>query len=168
MSHISTHSLTHSHAHSLTHSHTHSLTHTLTHTLTHAHTTHVQALEAISVAGVLQDDIGKFCYCMRSKCYLQIGQHDEALQDAEAALNIDKDLIKVRLTNPRALLESTCCFAQALLVWCAAPLTNLFSLHLLPVCAIRESMQKRRRCTSRATLSLRCCIITLATRCGQT
>ncbi|EGD72188.1 hypothetical protein PTSG_00210 [Salpingoeca rosetta] len=54
---------------------------------------YTQALEAISVGGVLQDDIGKHCYCMRSRCYLKIGQHDEALQDAESALNMDKDLI---------------------------------------------------------------------------
>lgn len=52
-------------------------------------------MECISVAGVLQDDIGKFCYCMRSRCNLLIGKHDEALEDAESALGIDKDLIKV-------------------------------------------------------------------------
>ena len=59
----------------------------------------MQALEAVSPNGPMEDPIGRVCLCARSRCYLQIGDHEAALKDAEAALKDDKTYIKVPCTR---------------------------------------------------------------------
>ncbi len=57
--------------------------------------TNVQAFEAVAPNGPLEDPVGRNCLCARSGCYLQVGNHEEALKDAELALKDDKTFIKV-------------------------------------------------------------------------
>eukprot|EP00049_Salpingoeca_infusionum_P018902 m.359245 g.359245 ORF g.359245 m.359245 type:complete len:550 (+) comp18489_c0_seq1:220-1869(+) len=64
---------------------------------------YTRALDAISPNGVLQEDVGKFCYCLRSKCYLKLGNPAQALEDAESALAEDKTLIKGLFAKAEAL-----------------------------------------------------------------
>ena len=43
----------------------------------------------------MQEQIGRNCLCARSRCYLQLGNHNAALADAEAALKDDVTFVKV-------------------------------------------------------------------------
>jgi tetratricopeptide (TPR) repeat protein len=66
----------------------------------------MQALEAITTAGVLQNPIGIHCFCSRSKCHLKLGDHDAALADAEEALKDDPNFIKVKPQRQPPLLRT--------------------------------------------------------------
>ena len=54
-----------------------------------------KAIEAVSPNGVLSHDNAKHCFTARSKCYLQLGNHTDALKDAEQSLASDPQFIKV-------------------------------------------------------------------------
>eukprot|EP00047_Mylnosiga_fluctuans_P004257 m.233489 g.233489 ORF g.233489 m.233489 type:complete len:495 (+) comp12523_c0_seq1:145-1629(+) len=61
------------------------------------------ALEAVCPNGPMEDPVGRVCLCSRSRCYLQIGDHEAALKDAEAALKDDKTFIKGIFAKAEAL-----------------------------------------------------------------
>eukprot|EP00055_Hartaetosiga_balthica_P013671 m.71095 g.71095 ORF g.71095 m.71095 type:complete len:554 (+) comp8337_c1_seq1:58-1719(+) len=66
---------------------------------------YTNAIDALSVAGVLQDETAKMCLCLRSKCYLKLGDHENALKDAESALDVDKEFIKGFYAKAEALYQ---------------------------------------------------------------
>jgi tetratricopeptide (TPR) repeat protein len=56
---------------------------------------YTKAIDAVSPNGVLSFENSKHCFTARSKCYLQLGNHVDALKDAEQSLSDDAQFIKV-------------------------------------------------------------------------
>lgn len=61
------------------------------------------AFAAVAPSGPLEDLVGRNCLCVRSRCYLQVGDHESALKDADLSLKEDKTYIKGLFAKAEAL-----------------------------------------------------------------
>ena len=62
-----------------------------------------QALDAVTPNGIIEVPEARNVQTARSHCYLKLGNHEKALEDAEASLQDDKSFIKGLYAKAEAL-----------------------------------------------------------------